>query len=134
MKGALKNIGWQTLLLLVFLATVSCEKDPGKGGLATVQGKVYVRDVNALGVVHDSGYGGGIRVMIAYGDNSWVDNDVRTSFTGDYAFKGLQKGLYTLSVYSRCDTCLLNQTPFTQSVEVTETRQVATVPDFEIFQ
>lgn len=120
------------LPLLALMLLAACEKEPGKGGLATIKGKVYVWDVNALGQVHDSGYGGGVKVMLSYGANEWVDQSNSTSPDGTYAFQGLQKGTYRVQIFSRCDTCLLNQETFALDVEITETRQVATLPDFKI--
>ena len=130
---------FRLLMALVFplistILLVSCEKEPGKGGLASIQGKVYGYDVNALGIVHDSGYAGGFKVYMSYGDNDWVDASETTSPTGDYCFKGLQKGVYRLAVYSECDTCLFNQVYFEQAAEITETKQKAVLPDFVIYE
>ncbi len=99
-----------------------------------IQGKVYIRDINSQGIVHDSGYGGDIQVDISYGSNTWVDASNRTSATGEYAFDGLQKGEYVITVYSRCDSCLLNQFDVQQAVEIKETKQVAVLPDFVVFR
>jgi hypothetical protein len=127
--------------VMVFMALIfagmcfsACEKEPGKGGLATAKGQVFVRDINSAGIVHDSGYGGDIQVDISYGNNTWVDASEHTSMTGEYAFQGLQKGNYTFTVYSRCDSCLLNQVPIQQSIEISSTRQVAVLPDFVIYR
>lgn len=125
-------LGWVVLLALVVLVG-SCEKEPGKGGLGTITGKVWARDINPSGVVHDSGYAGGVKVYISYGDHDWVDASETTSPTGDYAFQGLQKGGYKVFVWSQCDSCLLNQEVREANIELTETRQVATLPDFVIY-
>ena len=122
------------LVLFLGLNLSACEKEPGKGGLATIKGKVFVDDINAAGIIHDSGYGGDIQVDISYGNNTWVDASERTSASGEYAFLGLQKGNYNITVYSRCDTCLLNQRDIQQAVEISETRQVAVLPDFVVFR
>jgi hypothetical protein len=122
------------LLLLVAILVVSCEKEPGKGGLASISGKVYARDINALGEVHDSGYGGELKVYLSYGDNAWVDESESTSETGEYRFQGLQKGDYRIVTYSRCDTCLLNQVPVEQAVSITKTKQIAVLPDFVVYE
>lgn len=133
--GWLRRIHWALVLpLITTILVVACEKEPGKGGLASVQGKVYGYDQNAFGIVHDSGYAGGFKVYISYGENDWVDGTETTSPTGDYCFKGLQKGLYRVAVYSRCDTCLFNQVYFEQSAEITETKQKAVLPDFVIYK
>lgn len=120
--------------LLVAILLSGCEKEPGKGGLCTIQGKVYGYDINQLGVIHDSGYAGGYKVYLSYGDNEWTDASETTSPEGGYAFQGLQKGNYRLFVYSECDSCLFNQEVFEQEVELTKSRQVAVLPDFVIFK
>ena len=120
--------------MMAFLSLPGCVKEPGKGGLATITGKVFTVDINALGVAHDSGYGGGVKVSISYGTNDWIDQSTTTSPNGTYAFQGLQKGDYRVFTYSRCETCLLNQTSLTQDVGLTKTREVATLPDFRILQ
>lgn len=134
LQFALKQIGLAIFLFSVIIVFAGCEKEPGKGGLAMVRGKVYVKDINSAGIVHDSGYGGDIQVDISYGNNTWVDANEHTSVTGEYAFQGLQKGEYTFTVYSRCDTCLLNKVPIQQSIEITKTKQEAVLPDFVIFR
>ena len=110
----------------------SCGVEPGEGGLASIRGKVYGYDINSSDKVLDSGYVGDARVFISYGDHSWSDDDVRTSFTGDYAFRGLHKGKYTLWVFSQCNTCAFNQTYVKQEVEITESDQEVVLPDFVI--
>ena len=120
-------------LLLMVVVAVACEKEPGKGGLATISGKVWGRDINANGFLHDSGYAGAVKVYISYGDHEWVDASETTSPTGDYAFQGLQKGDYRIFVWSQCDSCLFNQEVREQFVEIKETRQVAVLPDFVIY-
>src|SRR5438132_3252019 len=88
-------------LSLVLLALFpSCKKDAGTGGLATIHGKVMTYNFDNDGVLVDSSYGGDIRVSISYGDHTWVDDDTRTSYTGDYAFEWLQKGDYKICVIS----------------------------------
>ena len=110
----------------------ACEKDAGEGGLGTIRGRVYGYDYNAAGTLHDSGYVGGIRVYISYGDHTWVDDDVRTSASGDYAFQGLHKGHYTLMVISECDSCNFNQSYVTQHANLETEEQELTLPDFII--
>jgi hypothetical protein len=122
---------WPIFVITIMLFT-SCEKDPGRGGLATIRGKVYGYDYNSSGVLHDSGYVSAIHVYISYGNNTWVDDDVRTSATGEYAFRGLQKGSYRLFVVSKCETCNFNQENVTQQAEITNEDQDLILPVFII--
>jgi hypothetical protein len=111
----------------------SCKKEPGEGGSSSISGKVFGYDINTAGVITDSTYAGDYRVYISYGDAGTADNDVRTSYTGEYSFNGLQKGKYCVYVFSQCDTCVFNQNYFTQVVEITKNNQEITLPDFKIY-
>lgn len=120
--------------LYLFSACLSsCSKEPGEGGSSSISGKVFGYDINTSGVITDSAYAGDYRVFISYGDKGTADNDTRTSYTGDYSFKGLQKGSYCVYVFSQCDTCVFNQNYFAQVVEITKNNQEIVLPDFKIF-
>jgi len=120
-------------LFIVCLSLTSCSKEPGEGGSSSISGKVFGYDINTAGVITDSAYAGDYRVYISYGDAGTADNDIRTSYTGDYSFKGLQKGKYCVYVFSQCDTCVFNQNYLTQVVEITKNNQEIALPDFKIF-
>jgi len=120
------------IVILISLAT-SCKKDAGQGGLASISGKVYGYDINSSGIVTDSGYVGDVKVYISYDNDQYADDDVNTSYTGNFSFQGLQKGKYTIYTYSKCDSCNFNQTPVVQEFEITSTRQDAALPDFVIY-
>lgn len=119
---------------IIFISiTSACKKDAGQGGLASISGKVYGYDINSSGIVTDSGYVGDVKVYISYDDNQYADDDVNTSYTGEFSFQGLQKGKYTIYTYSKCDSCNFNQTPVIQEFEITSTKQDAMLPDFVIY-
>jgi hypothetical protein len=61
-----------------------------------------------------------------------VDDDTRTSSTGEYAFQGLQEGTYTLFVISECDSCNFNSEYIIQHAEITSGDQDLQMPDFII--
>ena len=123
-----------TAAFIVFISvTTACKKDAGQGGLASISGKVYGYDINSSGIVTDSGYVGDVKVYISYDDNQYADDDVNTSYTGEFSFRGLQKGKYTIYTYSKCDSCNFNQTPVIQEFEITSTKQDAMLPDFVIY-
>jgi hypothetical protein len=126
----MKNI----IYCLIGLAFVfsSCEKEVGEGGTATIKGKVFGYDINNSGIVLDSAFVGDYRVYLSYGDNEWADKDERTSYTGDYAFRGLQKGRYKVFVFSKCVTCAFEQTVLVQYAEVTKNGETIVMPLFKI--
>ena len=121
-----------TLALTVAIIASSCKKEVGEGGTATITGKVFGYDINANDIITDSAYVGGVRVYLSYGDNLWPDEDAWTSYSGDYAFQGLQKGEYRVFVYSQCNSCPFNQEVKVQYIEITSNGQTVVLPDFKI--
>lgn len=111
----------------------SCAKEAGEGGSSSIKGRVLGYDINTSGVITDSAVVQDARVYISYGDNTTVDEDTRSSYTGEYVFRGLQKGKYTIFTYSQCNDCPFNQEVKKQVVEITEANQEVLVPDIVIF-
>jgi hypothetical protein len=120
-------------VMAIAIGLISCSKEAGEGGTSSIQGKIFGYDVNTSGIVTDSAYVQDARVYISYGDGTTVDDDVRTSYTGDYVFRGLRKGKYTIFVYSQCNSCPFNQEVVKQTVEITDNKQEVTAPDLKIF-
>jgi hypothetical protein len=121
---------------IFFIATLflfSCKKEAGEGGTASIKGRVWGYDINTSGIVTDSAEVQDARVYISYGDNTTVDDDTRSSYTGEYIFRGLQKGTYTVFVYSQCNDCPFNQEVVKQTIEITENGKEVLVPDLIIF-
>lgn len=119
--------------IVLAIGLISCSKEAGEGGTSSIQGKIFGYDVNTSGIVTDSAYVQDARVYISYGGGTTVDGDVRTSYTGDYVFRGLRKGKYTIFVYSQCNNCPFNQEVVKQTVEITDNKQEVTAPDLKIF-
>lgn len=120
------------LAISSLLVLSSCKKEPGEGGLATIQGKLYAYEYNNYGDVIDSGYVAGERVYISYGNDGNADDDVRTSYDGSFQFEWLQKGEYAVWSISRCDSCPLSQTYTKQVITIDERRETVTTPDLII--
>jgi hypothetical protein len=121
---------------IFFIATLflfSCKKEAGEGGTASIKGRVWGYDINTSGIVTDSAEVQDARVYISYGDNTTVDDDTRSSYTGEYIFRGLQKGTYTVFVYSQCNDCPFNQEVVKQTIEITDNGKEVSVPDLIIF-
>lgn len=120
------------MLCVLFLVALlfACKKDEGRGGQATITGKVYAYDVNRNGIRVDSGYMAGVRVYISYGNSNAVDDDTRTSFDGTYSFQWLNKGDYKVWVVSDdCIGCPLNQSSDVIQVKVNDKKETVTVRD-----
>ena len=127
-----------TKLYTVFFMTLvlgSCNKTEGEGGTSSIQGKIWVINLNAAGETVGEYYAMDQDVFIIYGDSDATYNDkFATSYDGSYVFNNLVEGTYTLFVYSKCDTCQSGQEVFTKAVEITEKKQLITVEDLIIYE
>ena len=125
------------LPLLLSVILISCNKEPGPGGLASIKGKVYAYDLtNGLDTAA-KGYLAEIRVYIGQAESSTYFDDIRTSYDGSYEFKFLRKGKYKLWVVSKTDTAFYAPRPdrqeyYIQDAEVKEKKEEVTLPDFII--
>ena len=96
--------------LVVFLcalcALVSCNKDEGEGGTASVSGYVYkvVHTSNNFTLSADTVPASKHDVFIYYGDNKAVGDDTETGPDGYFKFKYLTKGKYRVFAYSTYDS------------------------------
>lgn len=127
------------LPLLLSILIISCTKEPGPGGLASIKGKVYAYDFTSGLDTVAKGYIGDIRVYIGAADNadSVQFDDMRTSYNGSFEFNSLRKGKYRIWVIAKSDTILYNPTLdniqyFIQEVEIKEKKEEVTLPDFII--
>jgi hypothetical protein len=115
----------QLLILLVcFVSFFSCSKYEGQGGAATLKGVVIEQRYNSLGNVIASYPAPDQDVYIIYGsENTFYDDDIKTSFDGSYEFRYLRKGSYKIFVYEDCITCPSGQKEVLKEVEITEKNQ-----------
>jgi len=90
------------LVPLSSLLFFSCKKGEGEGGRSTISGKVFKIDfVNDEAAIPDTMPATDEDVSIIYGDNSQIDDDMKTNDNGEFTFKYLRKGTYTLLMYTR---------------------------------
>ena len=93
------------LLVLVCLSFFSCKKEPGEGGFASIEGKVYVKNYDATFTLLTSEYYlPAETVYIVYGDGSEIGNTVKTSYDGSFKFNYLRKGKYKVYVIGKDPT------------------------------
>jgi hypothetical protein len=118
------------LILSIFLTSTllySCSKVEGKGGSATVKGVVLEQLYNSIGNPISGGkYEAADQdVYLIYGqDDTFYDDDLKTSFDGSFVFNYLQKGKYTLFVYEDCNNCPSGKKEILFPFEITERNQV----------
>ena len=92
-------------LLALPILTTGCNKEPGEGGRAEIQGIVYEqRYNNTTGLPVGSAYPlSDFRVAIIYGSGDYANNDTRTGPDGKFHFPWLRKGDYRLYAISECN-------------------------------
>jgi hypothetical protein len=117
----MKSILIFSVVLVVFSA---CSKYEGQGGAATIKGVVIEQRYNSLGNVIASYPAPDQDVFIIYGaDNSFYDDDVKTSYDGSYEFRYMRKGTYRIFTYEDCNTCPSGKKEVMKEVEITEKNQ-----------
>ena len=97
----MKNKIFCTLFLLITVFVVSCKKEPGIGGDASVRGKVFVKHYNTqFSYLIAEYYGPDIYVYIIYGNNISYGQRIKSSYDGRFEFKYLYEGDYKIYIYS----------------------------------
>ncbi len=124
----------KALFTFIFLSVLagSCKKGPGEGGQASIKGKVFAVNYDSKFIaVQDSGYIGGQKVYIIYGDETAVGNSQDTNYEGAFEFTFLRKGHYKVYVYTVSGPNQLSD-PVMQECDITDKKQVVELPDFHI--
>jgi hypothetical protein len=133
----------KTLFFLILaIAFVSCEKEPGTGGSGTISGNiskefrvVLTNPATTLYTVPAAD----VEVYIVYGEHLSPDDKVMSDYEGNFEFRNLRKGKYTVYTYSRDTT---GQNPPTsdplkmvvlKEVELTDNEDHAVVSELTIY-
>ncbi len=123
------------LFACLFLSIISCTKEAGLGGQATIEGKVYVLDYNAE-MTNKLGeyYGPDIEVFIIYGDDKIYSDDFDTHYDGSYIFNHLRAGKYSVFAYSKDTTSDIDKAiyPIFKTVEITDKNEHIILEDIVI--
>lgn len=125
------------LLVLVCLSFFSCKKEPGEGGFASIEGKVYVKNYDATFTLLTSEYYlPAETVYIVYGDGSEIGNTVKTSYDGSFKFNYLRKGKYKVYVIGKDPTKPSLSIPKEELVEIiiTEKKEKKVLDDLVIIK
>lgn len=112
---------------LVFISS-GCAKVEGPGGSSSIVGKIHVEVRDVAGNLINEFDAQNEDVFLLYGeDDTFHDDDVKTSYDGTFAFEYLQKGSYTLYVYQECPTCASGEEPIFVDVEITDSKSTVDV-------
>ena len=120
--------GCFTLLMLLG----ACSGNEGEGGRTTVVGTVYysLQDQNGNFLGREEARNED--VFIIYGDNARYDDDANTHSNGQYQFRYLFKGDYTVFGYSDCPTCDSGVEPTAINVNLSGKKEDFVAPDLEL--
>ena len=118
------------ILFLLSLSVLffSCKKEEGEGGMATIKGSIWVRDWDKNFNLMMYEYPGlDEDVFIVYGDQVGYGDKLSTDLNGNFEFKYLRKGTYT--IYALSDTLpsanvSYAQFPVAVKIEISEKKQV----------
>jgi hypothetical protein len=135
----MKKIIFLLALTAVFSA---CTKDPGTGGAGTISGNILkevrlnpVLPITLQYIVPAAD----VEVYIVYGEHLSPDDKVMSDYEGNFEFRNLRKGKYTVYTYSRDTT---GQNPPTmdptkmvvlKEVELTDNEDHAVISDLTIY-
>lgn len=120
------------VILLITLFTISCSKEEGFGGLATIQGKVFAKNFNSSGTLIAQGYRGDVAVYISKHDDPNYFDKVDSSYDGSYRFQFLQKGTYDIWAFGDCDSCTWDQIFVKKTITISSKKATETVEDLVI--
>ncbi|WP_313807502.1 hypothetical protein [Flavobacterium sp.] len=118
------------ILFITSFCLLSCSKDEGYGGLASISGKVFAKDYNSSGVLVSEGYIAGMKVYISAHDGGAFYDDVDTYPDGSFKFNFLHEGEYDVWVVGDCDYCPWDQTYVLKTIKVSSKKENVVVEDF----
>ena len=120
------------IILLFAISFLSCSKEEGYGGLATIKGKVYGKDFNSSGYLVGEGYLGDVSVYISKSGSTNYFDKVDSAYDGSFTFRFLHKGTYDIWVFGDCDTCTWEQTFVKKTIRISSTKQTVTSEDLVV--
>lgn len=130
---------WVFILLGIMLT--SCQKKPGIGGDAKIQGKVYFKHYNStFTTLIEEGYLADTYVYIIYGDELNYSTRQKTNFKGEYEFKYLYPGKYKVYTYGLDSLAMVNgQMPTNQKVTldscmISKRKEVQSLSELYVFK
>ena len=124
-------------LLILTMGFVSCKKDAGEGGFASIEGKVYVKNYDQyFSYISSEYYLPSETVYIIYGTDSEVGNTVKTSYDGYFKFNYLQKGKYRIYVLGKDSNLVSRGNPKESLMEIniTQKKQKVVLEDLVILK
>jgi len=113
-------------MLIALLILSACSKE-GTGGDAVISGTVYESVTDHNGKLIEKRVAQDKKVFITYGDNTFQNDDIDTDVSGNYEFKYLLTGNYTIHAYSDCNTCTVPDEIITSKITLESSSDNKTV-------
>lgn len=124
-----------SFLIALLITVSSCTKVEGPGGSSFIKGSVYAKKYDGAGNLLTEYFAPEEDVYIIYGDESSVfDDDVKTSYDGEFLFEYLELGSYQVFVYEKCSSCPSGKSVVLKTVEITEKKDTLDVGIIEIIK
>ena len=123
MRNKIKLILPIFILLLVFS---SCKKVEGPGGAVTLKGVIIERNHVGTSIFEYPAANQDI-YLIDGSENSFYDEDLKSSFDGSFEFRYLQKGDYQIFVYEDDNSVASGMSEVLVDVSATQNNQVITL-------
>ncbi len=120
-------------ILIIF---ISCKKEAGEGGGATIKGKLLCGNYNSptTAVTGDDGESNEA-VYIIYGEKTIADHNEKTMYDGSFEFKYLRKGTYKIFAYSLDKSSKIPvETIVEKTIEIKDKKEIVEVTDFVIYK
>jgi hypothetical protein len=135
----MKNKMWQLIFMAgsIMLLHSACKKEPGIGGDASISGSVFVHHYNSTFTQFISEYpGADVYVYLIFGNDISYSKRIKTTYDGQFEFKFLYPGDYTVYVYSIDSTLTIagGTIPVTQNVTINSRKQTVAIDTLNIFQ
>lgn len=128
------------IVIGLVIACVGCKVVPGEGGNSSIKGTValeYRLVLTNPATSQATVPAADEDVFIIYGDHTSPDERVNTNYKGEYEFRDLRPGDYTIYVYSRDTTGdpLAHPTrmPITIAAEITDRKQTVDAGELTIY-
>ncbi len=104
----MKSLSKYYFFFILILLLAGCTKTEGLGGKAKIKGVLtgtfYTDD--QLSQLNGNGVLANENVYIVYGtEDTYFDDDIKTSYDGSYEFNYLRPGTYTIFAYENCFPC-----------------------------
>lgn len=124
------------IVVCMFFA-LSCSKDPGSGGTASLTGRIKVKEYSEdYTLLKAEYYAQAENVYLIYGDDQTHSDNFKTTPEGYFTFEFLRKGNYTIYVYSE-DSTGVNPSgtiPVYVSTEITKNGELSDLGDITIIK